>query len=76
MKNTTLKTLILMTLITALNAATPADSAPAPAKESTQATVLQARTGQQAELRLKSGEKISGKVVSVGEQLVHLTAPG
>jgi hypothetical protein len=76
MKNTAIKSLILMTLITTLHAATPADSAPAPApaKNANQATVLQARTGQQVELRLKSGDKISGKLVSVGDHLVHLTA--
>jgi hypothetical protein len=74
MKNTAIKSLILMTLITNLHAATPADSAPAPAKNANQATVLQARTGQQVELRLKSGDKISGKLVSVGDHLAHLTA--
>ena len=74
MKNAALKTLALLTFATALNAATPADTAPVPAKDASQNTVLQARTGQQVELRLKSGDKISGKVVSVGDQLVHLTA--
>ena len=74
MNNIAMKTLIYLILGTALNAATPVDPAPAPTRESTQITVLQARTGQQVELRLKSGDKISGKLVSVGDHLVHLTA--
>lgn len=74
MKNILVKTFILMTLATALTAATPADTSAAPAKDATPATVLQARTGQLVELRLKSGDKIGGKVVFVGENLVHLTA--
>ena len=69
-----MKTLTLLALLTVMNPAISADTAPAATKDSTQITVLQARTGQQVELRLKSGEKISGKVVSVGAQLVHLTA--
>ncbi len=76
MKHLLTKSILLMSLVTALNAATPADTAPAPApaRDATVSTVLQSRTGQLVELRLKSGDKISGKVVSVGDQLVHLTA--
>lgn len=36
-------------------------------------SVLQRNTGQMVELRMKSGEKISGKVEKVGLKLVHLT---
>ncbi len=39
-------------------------------------TVLERQAGQQVELRLKSGDKISGKVAKVGEkslQLVEIT---
>lgn len=68
-----MKTLTIITLLTAMNLAAIANPALTPTKDSTQASVLQARTGQQVELRLKSGEKISGKVQSVGDQLVHLT---
>lgn len=38
------------------------------------ATVLKRQVGQRVELRLKSGEKIGGKVESIGEKLVHLSA--
>ena len=74
MKNITIKSLFLMTLITALHAATPAPLGAALDKGSTQTAALQARTGELVELRLKSGEKISVKVVSVGNHLVYLTA--
>lgn len=36
-------------------------------------SILQRNTGQTVELRMKSGEKISGKVEKVGEKLVHLS---
>lgn len=74
MKHIHTKSLVALTLATALNAAAPAGTAPVPAKEATQITILQARTGQQVEPRLNSGDGISGKVAAVGDQLVHLTA--
>ena len=74
MKSILTKTILLMTLATTLHAATPATPVPPPAKTDTTATILQARTGQLVELRLKSGDQIGGKVVSVGDHLVHLTA--
>jgi hypothetical protein len=36
-------------------------------------TILQKNTGQTVELRMKSGEKIGGKVEKVGDKLVHLS---
>ena len=36
-------------------------------------TILQKNAGQTVELRMKSGEKISGKVEKVGDKLVHLS---
>lgn len=36
-------------------------------------SILQRNTGQTVELRMKSGEKIGGKVEKVGEKLVHLS---
>jgi len=69
-----MKTLQILTLITAMSLSALADTALNPAKDATQGSVLQTRTGQTVELRLKSGEKISGKVASVGDQIVHLTA--
>jgi hypothetical protein len=38
------------------------------------ATVLLRQKGQQVELRLKSGDKLSGKVKDVGTMSVHLSA--
>lgn len=37
-------------------------------------SILNKKVGQKIELRLKSGEKIGGKVETVGEQLIHLTS--
>jgi hypothetical protein len=36
-------------------------------------SILQKNTGQAVELRMKSGEKIGGKVEKVGDKLVHLS---
>lgn len=36
-------------------------------------SILQRSTGQMVELRMKSGEKIGGKVEKVGVKLVHLS---
>ncbi|HXM32889.1 MAG TPA: hypothetical protein VN921_04490 [Chthoniobacterales bacterium] len=36
-------------------------------------SILQRNTGQTVELRMKSGEKIGGKVERVGDKLVHLS---
>jgi hypothetical protein len=36
-------------------------------------SILQRNTGQMVELRMKSGEKIGGKVEKVGDRLVHLS---
>lgn len=40
----------------------------------TVATVLTRLNGQVVELRMRGGEKISGKVEKVGDKLVHLSA--
>jgi hypothetical protein len=36
--------------------------------------ILQKNVGQTVELRMKSGEKIGGKIEKVGDKLVHLSA--
>ena len=36
-------------------------------------SILQKNTGQAVELRMKSGEKIAGKLEKVGDKLVHLS---
>ena len=38
------------------------------------ATVLKRQVGQKVELRMKSGEKIGGKVEAVGDHAVHLSS--
>lgn len=40
----------------------------------TAATVLKRQVGQRVELRMKSGEKLGGKVEAVGDKAVHLSA--
>ena len=42
--------------------------------DDTAASVLKRQAGQRVELRLKSGEKIAGKVETVGNNAVHLSA--
>ena len=44
------------------------------AADDTAASVLKRQAGQRVELRLKSGEKIAGKVEAVGSKAVHLSA--
>ncbi len=44
------------------------------AADDTAASVLKRQAGQRVELRLKSGEKIAGKVEAVGDKAVHLSA--
>lgn len=68
-----MKTLHLLTLIAVMTISAQANTL-TPAKDSTQAAVLQSQSGKQVELRLKSGEKISGKVAFVGDSIVHLTS--
>jgi hypothetical protein len=36
-------------------------------------SILQKNTGQTVELRMKSGEKVAGKIEKVGDKLVHLS---
>ena len=62
-----MKSLRILAIVTAI-----ADTALNPSEDTSQASMLQTRTGQSVELRLKSGEKISGKIAFVGQQVVHL----
>ena len=68
-----MKTLHLIVVIAALTISAQANTL-TPAKDSTQAAMLQSQSGKQVELRLKSGEKISGKVAFVGDNVIHLTS--
>ena len=66
----TLRLLAVVTLFTSAVFAAPLAFDPA----DTTATILKKQTGQKVELRMKSGEKISGTVAAVGEKAVHLSA--
>lgn len=67
-------------LAVALTAATLASSLAGPAfspePQESLSSPLQKQMGQRIELRLNSGEKISGKLESVGQNVVHLSALG
>ena len=66
----------LLSLLTvlALTATSLAQSKVGFAPDDTAASVLKRQAGQRVELRLKSGEKLAGKVEAVGEKTVHLSA--
>jgi hypothetical protein len=68
-----MKTLRLLAIVTLLTSAAFADKLAFDPVD-TVAAVLQKHLGQKVELRMKSGEKISGKVEAVGAQAVHLSA--
>ena len=68
-----MKTLRLLALATVLTSAAFADKLAFDPADTT-ATILKKQTGQKVELRMKSGEKISGKVEAVGTNAVHLSA--
>lgn len=68
-----MKTLHLILFTTAMTINVHSASL-APAKDSTQATVLQSQSGKQVELILKSGQSIGGKIAFIGDNVVHLTA--
>jgi len=68
-----MKAIRILTLITTLTTAAIADPVDFAAGD-TAATVLKRQVGQSVELRLKSGDKIGGKVAAVGDKAVHLSA--
>lgn len=61
--------LVLLLGVSAVSAESPIDLKP----DDSVASILRRQSGQVVELRLVSGEKISGKVDQVGDTLVHLT---
>ena len=69
-----MKTLQLLILSTALATTALADARVDFKPDDTTATVLKRQEGQRVELRLKSGEKFSGKVEAIGLKAVHLSA--
>ena len=69
-----MKTLRILALLTALAATAGAQSKVEFQPTDTAASVLKRQAGQRVELRLKSGEKLAGKVEAVGDKAVHLSA--
>lgn len=67
------KILAFFSLTLCLAAATPVQAGLDPKADDSVMSVLSRQTGQTVELRLKNGEKISGKVELVGKNLAHLT---
>ena len=70
-----MKTLQLLTLVMLLTGSVAlADGKLDFQATDTVKTVLDKQVGQKIELRLKSGEKLAGKVEKVGDKAVHLSA--
>ena len=67
-----MKTLRILALMTTLAATALADGKVGFTPADTVASVLTRQVGQRVELRMKSGEKLAGKVEAVGEKTVHL----
>lgn len=69
-----MKTLQLLAALTLLTVSGFADSAIGFQPSDSILSVLKKQIGQRVELRLKSGEKIGGKIEGLGEKLVHLSS--
>jgi hypothetical protein len=70
-----MKTLLLLTVMSIVTStAALADGKVDFQPSDTPKTVLERQAGQRVELRLKSGEKLAGKVEKVGDKAVHLSA--
>ncbi len=69
-----MKTLRIIALVTAIAATAFAEGKVEFKPDDTAASVLKRQVGQRVELRLKSGEKLAGKVEAIGEKTVHLSA--
>ena len=67
-----MKTLRILTLLTTLTCAAMADGKFDAAD--TTSSALKKQVGQKVELRMKSGEKIVGKLEAVGDKAAHITA--
>ena len=67
-----MKTLRILTLLVTLTCAAMADGKFDAAD--TTASALKKQVGQKVELRMKSGEKIAGKLEAVGDKAAYVTA--
>jgi hypothetical protein len=69
-----MKTFRLLALLTLLATPLFAQTGLAPQSGETVAAILKRLVGQRVELRLDSGQSLAGKVESVGENVIHLSA--
>lgn len=69
-----MKTLRILAFITTLTTAAFGEGSVGFESADIPASVLKRQAGQVVELRLKSGDKIAGKVAAVGDKAVHLSA--
>ena len=68
-----MKALTILALMTTLATSVVAADKIGFTPTDTPATVLKRNEGQKVELRLKSGEKLSGKISAVGDKAVHVS---
>ena len=66
--------LLALALMTTLATSPAAESRIGYEPTDTPATYLKRQAGQKVEIRLKSGEKLAGKVESVGDKTFHLSS--
>jgi hypothetical protein len=69
-----MKTLRIFALVTTLATTVLADGKVGFTPADTVTTVLTRQVGQRVELRMKSGEKLAGKLEAVGEKTAHISA--
>jgi hypothetical protein len=69
-----MKILPILALMATLAASALADGKVGFTPSDTVASVLTRQVGQRVELRMKSGEKLAGKVEAIGEKTVHLSS--
>ena len=69
-----MKALRILSITLALTASALAEGKVDFKADDTTASVLKRQAGQRVELRLKSGEKLVGKVEAVGDKAVHISA--
>jgi hypothetical protein len=69
-----MKAILSLAAVLMLTSASFADSKVGFDPGDTVASVLKRQTGQRVELRMRSGEKITGKVEAIGATAVHISA--
>lgn len=69
-----MKTLRILTILALFSVTAFADGKLELKPDDSIASVLKQQIGQRVELRMRSGEKLGGKVVTVGEKAAHISA--